>query len=167
MSQGHFALWHSTSASGPIRRVPPPRGSPPRCPPRAFPSSSPSSSPLSFYEAFLFPRFVAGWSTFRGGPLSLLFCVLVPCGALLFAVVSCSGADGCVSRLRSTSPSAIAFCMPSFFSTCSAVSRCTGAAVGRVSRPRSSTWTFSLLRVSSFALFTRMRIACSPSLFRF
>ena len=60
MSQGHFALWHSTSASGPTRRVPPPRGSPPRCPPRAFPSSLASSSPLSFYEAFLIPRFVAG-----------------------------------------------------------------------------------------------------------
>ena len=35
--QVHFALWHSTSASGPNRRVPPPRGSPPRCPSRAFP----------------------------------------------------------------------------------------------------------------------------------
>ena len=59
--QVRFALWHSTSASGPNRRVPPPRGSPPRCPSRAFPSSSVSSSLLSLYEAFLIPRFVASW----------------------------------------------------------------------------------------------------------
>ena len=52
-------LWHSTSASGPTRRVSPPRGSPPRCPSRAFPSSLASSPPLSLYEAFLIPRFVA------------------------------------------------------------------------------------------------------------
>ena len=75
MLQVHFALWHSTSASGPNRRVPPPRGFPPRCPSRAFPASSVSSSTLSLYEAFPHSEVRRLWALFQSGPLSLLYCV--------------------------------------------------------------------------------------------
>ena len=125
-----------------------------------------SSSLLFFYEAFPHSEVRRLWAILWVVHSPFFYCVLVPCGTLLYAVVTSSGADGRVSRLRSTSPSAIVFSIPSFLCTCSGSLSCTGA-VGRVSRPRSSTWTFSLLRISSIALFTRMRIACSSSLFHF
>ena len=130
--QGHFALWHSTSASGPTGRVPPPRGLPPRCPSRAFPSSSASSSSLFFYEAFPHSEVRCLWTILLCGPLSLLHCVLVPCGTPVCVVGTSSGADGRASRLRSSSPMAIVFSIPSFLCTCSAESLRTWA-VGRVS----------------------------------
>ena len=135
-------LWCSTSASGPTRRVPPPRGSPPRCPSRAFPSFSARSSLIFFYEAFPHSEVRRLWALLWSGPLSLLrwVCVLF-CGPP-FAVSTSSGADGRVSRLRSSSPTAIVFSIPSLLCTCSVESQCTRA-VGRVSRPRSSTWTYS------------------------
>ena len=163
MPQGHFALWHSTSASGPTRRVPPPRGSPPRCPSRAFPSSSASSSLLFFYEAFPHSEVRCLWTLLWSGPLSLLHCVCVPFYGPLFAVSTSSGADGRASRLRSSSPMAIVLSIPSFLCTCSAESLRTGA-VGRVSRPRSSMWPCSLFCIASLSLFTCMRIACNCSL---
>ena len=123
-----FALWCSTSASGPTRRVPPPRGSPPRCPSRAFPSSSASSSLFFFYEAFPHSEFRRLWALLWSGPLSLLLWVCVLFCGPLFATGTSSGADG------------------------------------RVSRPRSSTWTYSFFCISSISLFTCMRIACSSSL---
>ena len=139
-----FALWCSTSASGRTRRVPPPRGSPPRCPSRAFPSSSASSSLFFFYEAFPHSEVRRLWALLWSGPLSLLLWVCVLFCGPLFATGTSSGADGRVSRLRSSSPTAIVFSIPSFLCTCSAESQCTRA-VGRVSRPRSSTWTYSFL----------------------
>ena len=140
-----FALWCSTSASGPTRRVPPPRGSPPRCPSRAFPSSLASSPPL-------FP--LRGVTSFRGaspvGPFpewstfpSFFVYVVFLCGPLCAVIVFILGAR------RTCFPSAVdfTFCnrivsISSLLWMCSAGSQCTGA-VGRVSRPRSSTWTYS------------------------
>ena len=162
--QVHSALWHSTSASGLNRRGPPPRGLPPRCPSRAFPSSSVSSSTLSLYEAFPHSEVRRLWALFQSGPLSLLSWVRgLSCGSLCATGIS-SGADGCFSRLRLTSPSAIAFSIPSLLWMCSAVSQCTGA-VGRVSRPRSSTSTFSLSCIYSISLFSCMRFTCNSSRF--
>ena len=161
--QVHFALWHSTSASGPSRRIPPPRGSPPRCPSRAFPSTTASSSPSFFYEAFPHSEVRCLWTIIWCGPLSLLQCVLVPCVAPLYAVGTSSGADGRASRLRSSSPMAIVFGMPSFLCTCSTESLRT-VAVGRVSRPRSSIWRSPLFSISFLFLFACSRIACSCSL---
>ena len=164
MLQVHSALWHSTSASGPNRRVPPPRGLPPRCPSRAFPSSSVSSSPFSLYEAFPHSEVRRLWALLWSGPLSLLSWVRgLSCGPLSATGIS-SGADGRVSRLRSTSPSAIVFRIPSLLCSCSAVSQCSGA-VGRVSRPRSSTRTCSLSCISSISLFSCMRFTCNSSPF--
>ena len=116
--QVHFALWHSTSASGPNRRVPPPRGLLPRCPSGAFPSSSVSSSPLSLYEAFPHSEVRRLWALLWSGPLSLLSWVRgLSCCPLCATGIS-SGADGRVSRLRSTSPSAIVFSIPSLLCSC-------------------------------------------------
>ena len=101
MLQVHFALWHSTSASGPNRRVPPPRGLPPRCPSRAFPSFSVSSSPLSLTRRFLIPRCAACGPSSRvvHSPFFLGYVFL----AVLYArQVYLPGQDGRVSRLRST-----------------------------------------------------------------
>ena len=53
------ALWHSTSASGPSRRVPPPRGLPPR--------QSISDNPFFLLYLFGFPL-VRGVSSRRGAP---------------------------------------------------------------------------------------------------
>ena len=85
------------------------------------------------------------------------------CGPLCATGIS-SGADGRVSRLRLSSPSAIAFSIPSLLCVSSAVSQCTGA-VGRVSRPRSRTSTFSLSCISSISLFSCMRFTCNSSRF--
>ena len=163
MLQVHFAFWHSTSASGPSRRVPPPRGSPPRCPSWAFPSTTVSSSLGFFYEAFPHSEGRRLRTLLWCGPLSLLHCVSVPCGTLLFAVGTSSGADGRASRLRSFSPMAIVFGIPSFLCTRSAESLRTGA-VGRVSRPRTSMWRSSFFCISSLSLFTCSRFACISSL---
>ena len=122
--QGHLALWCSTSASGPTRRVPPPRGSPPRFPPRAFPSSSASSSPLSLYEAFLIPRFVACGPS-SGVAHSPFFTAYLFLAALCYTRwVPVPGQTDVFSRLRSTSPSTIVFCTCPLF--CVRVPRCLG-----------------------------------------
>ena len=89
----------------------------------------------------LIPRFAAcGPILWSGSTLlsSLGTCSLRPLRPIT-RWVPVPGQTDVPSRLRSTSPSAIVFCTsPLFCVTCSAVSRCTGA-VGRVSRPRSST----------------------------
>ena len=129
----------------------------------AFPSSSASSSLLFFYEAFPHSEVRRLWALLWSGPLSLLHwvCVLF-CGPLC-AVSTSSGADGRASRLRSSSPMAIVFSIPSFLCTCSAESLGTGA-VGRVSRPRSITRRRLLFSISSLFLLACLRIACNWSL---
>ena len=77
------------------------------------------------------------------------------CGTHLFAVGTSSGADGRVSRQRSTSPTAIVSSTSSLSRIASAESLRTGA-VGRVSRPRTST--------SSASLLTRFALSFSPAL---
>ena len=83
--------------------------------PRAFPSSSASSSLLFLLRGVPHSEVRRLWSLLRGGPLSLLLWVCVLFCGPLFATGTCSGADGCVSRLRSSSPTAIVFSIPSFF----------------------------------------------------
>ena len=165
MLQVHFALGHSTSASGQNRRVPPPRGLPPPLPISGLPlRPRVVLRPSPFTRRFLIPRFAACGPLFQSGPLSLLSWVRgLSCGPLCATGIS-SGADGRVSRLRLSSPSAIAFSVPSLLCMSSAVSQCTGA-VGRVSRPRSRTSTFSLSCISSISLFSCMRFTCNSSRF--
>ena len=133
----------------------------------SFPSSSASSSLIFFYEEFPHSEVRRLWALLWSGPLSLLLWVCVFFCGPLFATGTSSGADGRVSRLRSTSPTAIVFRIPSFLCTCSAESQRTGA-VGRVSRPRSSTWTYSLFCISSISLFSRVcRSRVAPLCFPF
>ena len=128
-----------------------------------FPSTSVSSSLGFFHEAFPHSEVRCLWTILWCGPLSLLHCVLVPCGTLLFAVGTSSGAVGRVSRLRSSSPTAIVSSTSSLPRITSAESLRAGA-VGCVSRPRSSTWRSSLFCISSLSLLASSRIACNCSL---
>ena len=110
-------------------------------------------------EAFPHSEVRRLWALFQSGPLSLLSWVRgLSCGPLCATGIS-SGADGRVSRLRLTSPSAIAFGIPSLLWMSSAGSQSSGA-VGCVSRPRSRTRTFS-----SISLFSCMRFSCNSSRF--
>ena len=73
------------------------------------------------------------------------------------------GADGRVSRLRSSPPTAIVSSTSSLSRVASAESLRSGA-VGCVSRPRSSTWRSSLFSISSLFFLASSRIACYCSL---
>ena len=159
--QVQFALWHSTSASGPSRRVPPPRGSPPRCPSRAFPSKTVSSSLCFFYEAFPHSEVRCLWTILWCGPLfpsSLRTCSLRHSpmrGGYFFW------------GRRMCFPSAVklAYCHRFQYVLSFTYSfRLRTGAVGRVSRPRSSTWRSSLFSISSLFLLASSRIACNCSL---
>ena len=97
----------------------------------------------SFTEAFPHSEVRRLWALFWSGPLSLLLWVCVLFCGPLFATSTSSGADGRVSRLRSSS------CLQQSFSvsphSCVRVPRSLSVQ-GRsdcVSRPRSSTWTYS------------------------
>ena len=128
-----------------------------------FPSSTVCSSLGFFYEAFPHSEVRCLWTLLWCGPLSLLHCVHVPCGTLLYAVGTSSGADGRVSRLRSSSPTAIVSSTSSLSRIASAESLRSGA-VGCVSRPRSSTWRSSLFSISFLFFLASSRIACYCSL---
>ena len=112
-----------------------------------FPSSIVSSSLGFFYEAFPHSEVRRLWTILWCSPLSLLVCVHVPCGTLLYAVCTSSGADGRVPRLRSSSPTAIVSSTSSLSRIASSESLRSGA-VGCVTRPRSSTWRSSLFSIS-------------------
>ena len=96
------------------------------------------------------------------GQLSLLRCLLLLRRLLIYAGCISTGADGCGSRLRSSSSLAIV-------SSCTSWTRCSGAA-RRVSRPRLSTSSgfpssrFTLMRVlmriSTFLLLASRGLQC-------
>ena len=122
--------------------------------------------PSFFTRRFLIPRCVARgpFSRVVHSPFVIVYDVFlsVPYARDGFL----SGADGRVSRLRSTSPLAIALCISSLLWMSSAGSQSTGA-VGRVSRPRSSTCKLSLHSISAISLPSCMTFTCTFSRFLF
>ena len=153
----------STSTTGSARRVPPPRGS--LLAARLWASPSGSSSRSLFLTR--------GYTSCRGWPpadpflawvrspffIGYFFCVqfVFPRGVWV------PGQTDVLSRLRSTSPTAIVSSTSSLSRTTSAESLRTGA-VGRVSRLRSSISRSPLFRTPSLFLFACSRIACNCSL---
>ena len=118
----------STSTTGSNRRVPPPRGLPPRHPSLGIPFHfvkrygllRVQSDPHAEVRRLRIRR--------QKGPLSLLPRLFVPCLLRLCAGVTSFGAVGRVSRLRRRSTTAIAHRTSSLLCTSSAKSMCTGAA---------------------------------------
>ena len=131
--QVHSALQHSTSASGPFRRVPPPRGFPPRCPSRAFPSSSGSSLSFCLYEALPHSEVRRRWTLVQErSTLPSLLCTWTFFRSPMRVMEWLPGQTDVFPVCGSTSTLAIALCISSLLWMSSAGMQSSGA-VERVS----------------------------------
>ena len=117
----------------------------------------------SFTRRFLTPRFAACGPS-SGVVRSPFFTAYMFLATLSYTRwVLLLGQTGRVSRLRSSSPTAIVSSTFSL-SRIASVESLRSAAVGCISRPRSSTWRSSLFSISSLFFLASSRIACYCSL---